>query len=104
MLANPSLFGNPDDPSDKGRPRGMAGFLEIKETGRDLYLFTTEGFRQACGGYDPEEVANELRRRGYLFGNDNNRLKSRHAIVELSRKKSYPRFYAVRSRLLEDDE
>ncbi|WP_207132129.1 DUF927 domain-containing protein [Halorhodospira neutriphila] len=68
------------------------------DEGNALYLFTDEGFREACGGHDHKAVAKELDRRGLLHKNDASRHKSKHSI---GTKRSS--FYAIREAVLDDE-
>jgi len=65
-----------------------------------MYLFTKEGFRQACKGFSKDAVLNELERRGLLFINETGRKMSKHHIPDLGKRL---RLYAVRSEILEVD-
>jgi len=66
--------------------RDLAGYWD-KE--RSVYLFTPEGFREACKGHDSKEVARELARRGLLFQNQGDRLVSKTSIPGVT-KRTYP--------------
>jgi putative DNA primase/helicase len=76
--------------------RDLAGYRD-EERGR--WLFTDDGFREACGGQDPREVARELVRRGLMFKNDSDRIKSKHTIKALG--SARVSLYAVRGDILE---
>ncbi|MFA9459908.1 DUF927 domain-containing protein [Thiohalorhabdus methylotrophus] len=86
------------------RFQAKSGGPEVRERvgyhdeGNALYLFTPEGFREACGGHDSKTVANELDRRGLLYKNDASRHRSLHSVGG-----KRPRFYAVREQILNDD-
>ncbi len=62
---------------NSGEVRDRAGYFD---PANDLYLFTEDGFREACGGHNPQTTAKELSRRGLLYKNDSARLRSRHSI------------------------
>jgi uncharacterized protein (DUF927 family) len=74
--------------------RDLAGYWDEE---RGLYLLTPEGFKEACGGHDPKQVAAELSKRGLLFKNDS-RPQSKHVVTKGSKQL---RFYAVNEEILE---
>jgi putative DNA primase/helicase len=76
--------------------RDLVGYID---TGRDLYLFTDQGIKDALHGYPWKAVLAELDRRGFLFKNEGARLNSRHHIAGKRR----PRLFAIRGSLLEDE-
>jgi hypothetical protein len=51
----------------------FAGYLNHK---KQLFLFTPDGFPEACGGFDPDGVARELHRRSLLLRGEPDRLRS----------------------------
>jgi uncharacterized protein (DUF927 family) len=52
-------------------PRDRAGFIAYdRATGGRLYLFTTAGFREACGGLDQSDTAQALKSAGYLIARE----------------------------------
>ncbi len=55
--------------------RDAAGFID---RGRRLYLFTRQGFKEACNGQDHREVARALADRSMLFRDDLDRYVSKH--------------------------
>lgn len=75
--------------------RERVGYYD--ETNR-LYLFTDDGFKEACGNHDRKAVAKELDRRRFLYKNDPSRHRSLHSVGG-----KRPRFYAVREQILNDD-
>jgi len=83
--------------SEKDRPivRDLAGYWDEEE---GFYLFTPEGFQEACHGHDPKAVARELARRGLLFKNQSDRLVSKHSIPGMTKRLE---LYAVRDGILE---
>ncbi|MBL4679247.1 MAG: DUF927 domain-containing protein, partial [Pseudomonadales bacterium] len=72
----------------------MAGYYLSDQS---IYVFTDEGFKRACDGYPPEDVARELKRLGLLFTNDGQRLKAKVTLPDLQGR---PRRYAVKKDLL----
>jgi len=79
--------------------RDLAGY---RDSDRQLYLFTLEGFKEACHDHDPVEVGRELKKRGLLFMNEGDRLVSRHAIA-INGADQRLRLYAVKAAILEHD-
>ena len=67
----------------------------------DLYLFTDEGFSEACAGHNPNVVATELASRGLLYINES-RLKSKHHITQDGIKRR-SRFYAVKGNIYDEE-
>lgn len=67
--------------------------------GNDLFLFTLEGLREACRGYDYRQVLKEIDKRGYLFRNDKPKMISVFTIPGFDKRQKY---YAIRSDLLSD--
>lgn len=63
------------------------------------FLFTQEGFREACCGFDPKAVARELAGRGLLEGSDPGHRTMKVTIPGMS---SRPRLYCVRESIVED--
>lgn len=76
----------------------LAGY---RDQTRNLWLFTDSGFKEACGGHDPKEVAKELSDSIFLFKNDGVRLKSKHRINGMG--DGQIRLYAVKGEMLNDD-
>jgi putative DNA primase/helicase len=97
IMKHPARFADPDRVTVE--VRDLAGY---HDSGRGLWLFTPGGFREACGGQDPLEVARELARRGFLFKNDADRLRSKHTIK--AREIGRIPLYAVRNQILEADD
>jgi hypothetical protein len=56
----------------------------ISITENRLFLFTRDGFREACGGFDPEGVARELHRRSLLLRGEPDRLRSMRVRAAIS--------------------
>lgn len=53
-------------------PRDRAGFTGWDSaTGTNTFLFTPDGFAEACGGQDSRETARELHARGFLVTREN---------------------------------
>ena len=79
---------------DKYHVRDLAGYVD---TSHSLYLLTHEGFKEACGGHDPKNVARDLQKLGLLFTNEKDRLLSKHLIPGDSKQ---TRWYAVKDEIL----
>lgn len=97
ILRHESRFRDVAD--DRATIRDLAGY---RDSGRGLYLFTPDGFKEACNGSEPKAVARELVRRGWLL-KDGSGFTSRHLVTGLAGR---PRLYAVKTALLDggDDE
>ena len=93
VLANQSRFINVSE--DLTTVRDLVGYTK-SESGLRLFLMTDKAFKEAVRGQDVNSVAHELKKRGLLFQNDTNRLKSRHQVGG-----TRPYFYAIRDSLLE---
>lgn len=80
-------------------PRDRAGYRRYDTAARsEVYMFTSGGFREACGGLDPQETAAELKRLRLLIAREPGRYtEKRKAGSERAR------FYVVRAELLEFD-
>ena len=76
--------------------RDLAGYWD---TQKSLYLFTDTGFKSACGGHNPTDVAQELRDRGLLHTNEDKRLKSKCRVPDVGRL----RLYAVKADIINFD-
>lgn len=76
--------------------RDLAGYWD---TQKSLYLFTDTGFKSACGGHNPTDVAQELRDRELLHRTKEKRFKSKHTIPGVGR----PRLYAVKADIVDFD-
>ncbi|MBF0437959.1 MAG: DUF927 domain-containing protein [Magnetococcales bacterium] len=101
LMHQAARFGDANDSSNGGNtPRNQAGYVD---RAANLYLFSKEGFREACGGYDYIEVARELANQGWLI-RDGASFMCRHQVVGIPGR---PRWYAVNATILEgrkDDE
>ena len=99
VLKNRARFGeaSQDQSFPLHRVANLAGYLDLKSK---LLLFTPEGFREACAGFDPKAVARELDQRGLLTRAESDRLTKRHPIAGLAER---VRFYAVRDVIAEFD-
>ncbi|MCU7871925.1 MAG: DUF927 domain-containing protein [Candidatus Thiodiazotropha sp. (ex Lucinoma borealis)] len=95
ILRNPDRFGS----SEIGctQVRNLAGYHNAAE---GLYLFTPEGFREACGGVSEKEVASALIDHRLLHRNNGGHYKSRMSIPGVAKRLQV---YAVRKALLESD-
>lgn len=80
-------------------PRDRVGYKSFDPSvGREVYWFTREGFREACGGLDPLETAEELKRLQFLVAKEKGRhTEKRDAGGERAR------YYIVRASLLDFD-
>lgn len=92
ILRNPGRF-RPVNFSDD-QIKDLAGYYaeDIK-----LYLFTGQGFNEACSGFQKDMVLDELDKRGFLFKNEYDRKKSKHTIHGIGRIS----LYAIKGTLLE---
>jgi uncharacterized protein (DUF927 family) len=63
------------------------------------FMLTPGGFRESCGGFDPQAVARELVRRGLLDVSDQNHFSTKVTVPGLG---SRPRLYCVREAIVED--
>lgn len=68
----------------------------------NFFLFTPEGFAEACHGHDPTEVARELNRRDLLTRNERDRYTSKHQVVIAGEHKRL-RLYAIKADILEHE-
>lgn len=74
----------------------LAGYRDERE--KFLY-FTSEGFREACAGHAPRDVARHLKERGFLDTPEDGRLTQRIEVTGLGER---IRVYAVSTKLLDD--
>ncbi|MCG8017935.1 MAG: DUF927 domain-containing protein [Candidatus Thiodiazotropha sp. 'RUGA'] len=95
ILKNRDRFGSADFPVEKVRQ--LAGYFHAEER---WYLFTPEGFAEACGGIPEKAVARALRSRRLLHTNNSGHLKARLSIPGLAERLEV---YAVRQAILESD-
>jgi hypothetical protein len=95
ILKNPDRFGASEMGS--GQVKNLAGYHNAAE---GLYLFTPEGFREACGGVSEREVASALIDHRLLHRNNGRHLKSRVSIPGVAKRLQV---YAVRKDILESD-
>ena len=80
-------------------PRERVGFMGYDAAARgDAYMFTSDGFREACGGLDAAETARELRCLGLLVSNETGHLAPKRYLDS-----SRVRVYIVRAAILEFD-
>jgi uncharacterized protein (DUF927 family) len=85
----------PDDA--RTPPRDRVGFTGWDSaTGTNTFLFTPDGFAEACGGQDSRETARELHARGFLVTRENGHLTEKRTIGTCRQ-----RVYVVRPSLLE---
>jgi hypothetical protein len=92
ILRNPGRFRSAHFNDDQ--IKDIAGYY-AEET--NLYLFTGQGFNEACSGFQRDSALDELDRRGFLFKNEYDRKKSKHSIHGVGRIS----LYAIRGTLLE---
>jgi uncharacterized protein (DUF927 family) len=73
---------------DKGTDRiiNLAGYRDI---GNGVYYFTSDGFKEACRGYDVRDVARLLITRGFLRTPDAGHLTERVTVPEVGRTRLY---------------
>lgn len=80
-------------------PRDRAGFVgRDQATGERAYLFTPEGFREACGGQDPRGTARELHRLGFITAREAGRFNVKRDIDGMRQ-----RVYVVKATISEFD-
>lgn len=80
-------------------PRDRAGFFGWDgAVGVAVFLFTPDGFAEACGGQDPRETARELYNLGLLFARERDRYTEKRDIGT-----GRHRVYIVRTALLDFD-
>jgi len=92
ILAHPARFRLADEDEEK-----ILNLMGYRDPVRALYLFTEDGFKEACQGNDVRDVRRELARRGLLFRNDSDRVKSKHSIAGFAERLN---LYAVKEKLL----
>lgn len=80
----------------------LAGYTEKLTLGGCLYMFTPDAFAEACGGHNPDDVAGELKKLGFLHVNEHDRYRYKCTITVNGERKR-PRLYAVSDDLLEFD-
>ncbi|MEW8348575.1 MAG: DUF927 domain-containing protein [Candidatus Thiodiazotropha taylori] len=95
ILKNSDRFGVSELGS--GQVKNLAGYHNAAE---GLYLFTPEGFCEACGGVSEREVASALIDHRLLHRNNGRHLKSRVSIPGVAKRLQV---YAVREGILEGD-
>jgi putative DNA primase/helicase len=80
-------------------PRDRVGYMGYDTPGRcQAYLFTSDGFREACGGLDARETAGELKRLGLLVSNEIHHLAPKRDVGS-----GRIRLYVVRASILDFD-
>jgi uncharacterized protein (DUF927 family) len=95
ILKNPDRFSASEMGS--GQVKNLAGYHNAAE---GLYLFTPEGFREACGGVSERVVAPALIDHRLLHRNNGRHFKSRVCIPGVAKRLQV---YAVRKDILESD-
>ena len=80
-------------------PRDRAGYRGYDmAAGGDAYWFTSDGFREACGGLDSRETAQELKRLRFLVAKERGHLTEKRELHSVR-----GRFYVVKAAILEFD-
>lgn len=80
-------------------PNERAGFVGWDgAAGCAVFLFTSDGFLEACSGQDPRETARELQALGFLFARESNRYTEKRELGS-----GRHRVYIVRASLLTFD-
>ncbi len=97
ILRNPGRFANTNENTPAGRIVEIVGYRDDQE---ELYLFTQEGFKEACKGHNIKEVCRELQKQDLLHINETGRYTCKHKIFGLGR----IRLIAVRDAILERDQ
>ena len=82
--------------SEDDQVRELVGYIKD-----DLFLFTPDGFHEATRGHDPEDVARELHKHGFLV-RDGKNVRPKFRIM-LGGTLTRTRLYAVRNAILEFD-
>jgi putative DNA primase/helicase len=91
-----SRFGNANSAShNRTGIQNQAGYMD---RANELYLFSKDGFIEACGGHNITSVARELFKLGLII-KDGRSFVSRHNIPGLPGR---PRWYAIKTAILED--
>ncbi|MBT6739558.1 MAG: DUF927 domain-containing protein [Nitrospina sp.] len=80
--------------SKSSQIRDLVGYFDKDD---NLFLFTPEGFKEACKGLSFKEIQEDLRKKGFLRINEGNRFTYKKQISGLGRF----RFYAVEGKILE---
>jgi len=79
----------------------LAGYTERLEGGY-LYMFTAEGFAEACGGHNPKDIAREVQKLSFLHTNEKDRYMYKCTVMVNGESKRL-RLYAVSDAVLEFD-
>ncbi len=95
IVRHQSRFGDTENYKQSSQIRELVGYIDKNES---MYLFTQSGFREACNGLNYKEVLDELRKKGFLYINEGDRLQCKWTISGLEGR---PRFYAVKGKVLE---
>lgn len=84
----------------EGEARSLStlGYMHDIEPGKPCYLFHDSGWAEILTGFDLREAAAVLQEQGFLVPGDGGRLKRKQRVGDQT-----PRFYTVRSTLLEWD-
>ena len=80
---------------EEDRIFSLAGYRDSRN---EFFYLTPAGFKEACGGHDPKEVARLLHARGWLDAPDRNHFKRRVRIPGMGR----PWLYAISAEILDD--
>ena len=68
-----------------------------------MFLFTDDGFREACGGQNPYQVAQDLKEMGFLHINDTHRPKAKHTVY-IGGAQQRSRYFTLLNPILSFDE
>jgi putative DNA primase/helicase len=79
---------------NSSQKRDLVGYFDKTE---NLFLFTTDGFKEACNGLNFKEVLEDLRKKGLLLISEANRFTYKKQVPGIGRF----RFYAVEGKILE---
>jgi len=103
ILTNEGRFRRAKDESGSAVPaRGYAGYTCDLPTGKHAYLFTLDGFKEACGPHSLEAVRTALREHGLLHSNEPGR-PTYKTTVHINGSPSRLRVYAVLRDIVEHD-
>jgi len=80
----------------------LSGYTERLPQGGCLYMFTPEGFAEACGGHNLKDIAREIQKLGFLHTNEKDRYMYKCTVVVNGESKRL-RLYAVSDAILEFD-
>lgn len=96
-----SRFKNLVEPQFNYSVNNIAGYIKHENTEKCI-LFTKAGFKEACNGYDPKSVLQELKQRNYLI-HEKNKLYKKVTLAKDGDKKERIAVHVVRLSFLYDD-